>query len=96
MWAELINIFREPVCQSTEMADIRDTAYTVDLLAPSSECDKVVYANWCIAKSRMKLITVKGDVALGRLLQNQQVVLFCFCKEQSHICQPDWLSVVFL
>lgn len=50
------------------MADIRDTAYAVDLLAPSSECDKVVYANWCIAKSRVKLITVEGDVALGRLL----------------------------
>lgn len=71
MRTELFNIFGEPVCQSTEMADIRDTAYAVDLLAPSSECDKVVYANWCIAKPSVKLITVEGNVALGRLLQDQ-------------------------
>lgn len=63
------------------MADVGATAYAVDLLAPRSECDKVVYANWCIAKSCMKLITVEGDVALRRLLQNQQVVLFRSCKQ---------------
>lgn len=78
------------------MADVRGAAYAVDLLAPCSECDKVVYADRCIAKSCMKLMTMEGDIALRRLLQNQQVVLFCSCKQQSHICQPNWLSVIFL